>query len=207
MLRWKDSDSFAQFLPLLEESLNYSPPHALVEPIFGYQSLLLVFEKPVAESSVRDWIESLSRPRQRKDPATTKAIQSVEVYYDGPDLKRLAQEKSCSIEELIHRHCKPIYTVHCIGFSPGFPYLGPLDPFLWTPRRENPRKRIRPGAVAIGGQHTGIYSIASPGGWHWIGNTTLTLFNSAAAKQPSPEPEQCFAFKPGDRVRLVPVSL
>ena len=64
-----------------------------------------------------------------------------------------------------------------LGFTPGFPYLGGMDPALETPRLKNPREVIPAGAVAIGGKQTGIYSIASPGGWRLIGRTPMRLFD------------------------------
>ena len=54
------------------------------------------------------------------------------------------------------------------------------------------------GAVGIGGEQTGIYPIASPGGWQLIGRTPLTLF--------SPERGGALPYGPGDRIRFVPIS-
>jgi len=39
---------------------------------------------------------------------------------------------------------------------------------LFTPRLKTPRLDIFEGAVGIGGEQTGIYPIASPGGWKLI---------------------------------------
>ena len=47
-----------------------------------------------------------------------------------------------------------------LGFLPGFPYLGGLDPRLFTPRLQNPRTAIPAGSVGIGGEQTGIYPAA-----------------------------------------------
>ena len=71
----------------------------------------------------------------------------------------------------------PTYSVFLIGFSPGFPYLGPLDSRLHAPRLDTPRPRVPAGSVAIGGEHTGIYSVASPGGWWLIGRTDSEIFS------------------------------
>jgi allophanate hydrolase subunit 1 len=50
--------------------------------------------------------------------------------------------------------------------------------------------------VAIAGEYTGIYPAASPGGWHLVGRTDVTLFDVAA------EPPARLAA--GARVRFVP---
>jgi len=204
MLRWENPEEFSSLLSTLENGIQTFPPDGLLEPVYGYQSLLLIFKKTVSRKVLLSWLENISEtpPSRQVD---TPSIQ-VEVVYEGPDLKAMARAKGVSVEEIIRRHSEPVYTVHCLGFSPGFPYLGPLDPFLWFPRKESPRKHIRPGAVAIGGPHTGIYSIASPGGWHWIGDTTFPCFNREKASLPSPSPDEVFTLKPGQRLQFIPVS-
>jgi inhibitor of KinA len=54
------------------------------------------------------------------------------------------------------------------------------------------------GSVAIGGEHTGIYPLDSPGGWHVVGRTPLTLFRV--------ERDPPSLLQAGDRVRLVPIA-
>jgi biotin-dependent carboxylase-like uncharacterized protein len=124
------------------------------------------------------------------------------VIYDGPDLKRVAEETGLGVDEVVRIHTAPTYTVRMSGFTPGFPYLDGLDKQLHLPRRNLPRKRIKPGSVAIGGPHAGIYSVGSPGGWHLLGRTELPLFNPSAAKPETPDPREVFRFSPGDRLRF-----
>ena len=85
-----------------------------------------------------------------------------------------------------------------MGFSPGFPYLGGLDPRLDTPRLKSPRTSIPAGSVGIAETQTGVYPVASPGGWQLIGRTPIKLFDS--------ESESPAAIHPGDRVRFVPIE-
>jgi inhibitor of KinA len=94
----------------------------------------------------------------------------------GPDLDDVAKHTGFSPEEVIRRHTTAEYRVHCIGFSPGFPYLGGLPSELATPRRATPRKAVPAGSVGIGGNQTGVYPLSSPGGWHIIGRTPCRLF-------------------------------
>lgn len=119
--------------------------------------------------------------------------------YAGPDLEHVAQNSSLSVEEVIERHTTPLYRVHCLGFAPGFPYLGGLDARIHTPRKANPRPRVPAGSVAIGGSQTGIYSIANPGGWNLIGDTQKRLFCPEAIRC-----EDMFLLRPGDHLRFVP---
>ena len=64
-----------------------------------------------------------------------------------------------------------------LGFMPGFPFLGGLDPNLHTPRRKEPRTKIEAGSVGIANNQTGLYPKQSPGGWQIIGRTPINVFD------------------------------
>jgi len=51
------------------------------------------------------------------------------------DLEALARHCGLSPEEVVARHAAAEYRVYLLGFVPGFPYLGGLDPRLAAPRR------------------------------------------------------------------------
>lgn len=116
----------------------------------------------------------------------------------GPDLVEVATINGISIEEVIQIHSGVDYFVYALGFTPGFCYLGGMDPRIAAPRKDNPRVRVAAGSVGIAGQQTGIYPIESPGGWQIIGTTGLRLFD--------PEREPVFLISPGDRLRFVPAG-
>jgi len=115
----------------------------------------------------------------------------------GPDLDEVAALTGRSAEAVVALHAAPIYRVHLLGFTPGFPYLGGLDAALAVPRLEVPRSRIPAGSVAIGGGQTGVYPIESPGGWRLVGRTPLRLFDPL---RPHP-----FLLAAGDGLRFVPI--
>jgi KipI family sensor histidine kinase inhibitor len=117
----------------------------------------------------------------------------------GPDLAHVAQHCGLDAAEVVARHQAATYRVAFIGFLPGFPYLIGLDPALHLPRRATPRTRVPAGSVAIGGAQTGIYPVASPGGWHVLGRTAARLFDPAAAP-PS-------LLRAGDQVRFRAVGM
>jgi inhibitor of KinA len=116
----------------------------------------------------------------------------------GEDLDTLARAHALRAEEVIALHAAPLYRVQMIGFAPGFAYLVGLDPRLATPRRPTPRQRVPAGSVAIGGELTGVYPLALPGGWHVIGRSPLRLF--------APEQDPPSRLSMGDRVRFVPID-
>jgi inhibitor of KinA len=95
----------------------------------------------------------------------------------GPDLEEVAACHNLTSQEVIALHSAPLYHVYMIGFTPGFPYLGGLDPRLATPRKKTPRERVLAGSVGIADRQSGIYPIESPGGWQIIGRTPLRLFD------------------------------
>jgi len=136
----------------------------------------------------------------RADRMETSPIQ-IPVCYDAEfalDLDEIAQHAGLGAQEVVDLYCASEYRVHCIGFTPGFPFLGGLPSKLATPRRSTPRKEIPVGSVAIGGAQTGIYPVQSPGGWNLIGRTPLRLFD--------PKKDPPALLRAGDRVRFRAIS-
>jgi inhibitor of KinA len=117
----------------------------------------------------------------------------------GPDLDEVARLTGQAPEAVVALHAAPTYRVHLLGFTPGFPYLGGLDPALHLPRLEAPRQRIPAGSVAIGGGQTGVYPVESPGGWRLVGRTPLRLFDP---RRPRP-----FLLAAGDGLRFDPIDV
>jgi len=135
------------------------------------------------------------------DVSITPRRVEIPVHYGGsfgPDLLAVAEHCGLSCDELIKHHSGTDYEVLCLGFLPGFAYLGGLDPLLHCPRKTRPAARISAGSVAIGGGNTGIYPVASPGGWHIIGRTMCVLF--------SPQLSSPCLLQAGDLVRFTVLS-
>lgn len=144
--------------------------------------------------------QALARPAGHA-PVDASDVVEIPVVYggaQGPDLGHVAALHGMEPGEIAALHASVTYTVHLIGFVPGFPYLGGLDPRLATPRRESPRAHVPAGSVAIGGEQTGIYPVDSPGGWQLIGRTPLALFD--ATRSPPA------LLRVGDRVRFRPID-
>lgn len=116
----------------------------------------------------------------------------------GPDLSEVARGCGLTTQEVIEYHSAGEYTVFMLGFAPGYPYLGVLPAALRTPRLASPRVRVPAGSVAVAETMTGIYPFALPGGWRVIGRTPRALYD--------PHASDPILFRPGDRVRFVPVA-
>ena len=156
------------------------------------------------ENGIADWLAAKVRERLKHPPKMEKfkgRTVDVPVCYGGefgPDLARVAAQAKLSPEGVIKRHTKADYLVHLIGFAPGFPYLGGLPKELQTPRHAKPRMVVPPGSVCIGGEQTGIYPLATPGGWNLIGRTPLRIFR--------PEENPPVLLAAGDHVKFRAIS-
>ena len=159
----------------------------------AYDSLAVHFDPLATDEAtlirhVANAIQTLSVARDTDPPSDSVLLP---VTYDGPDLAHVSHHCGLTETQVIARHTAPTYLVAAIGFLPHFPYLLGLDPALATPRRASPRTRVPAGAVAIGGDQTGVYPQESPGGWNLIGTT---------------DPKLLTALRPGDRVRFHPTD-
>jgi KipI family sensor histidine kinase inhibitor len=177
--------------------LERNPPAGMIEFVSGFTTVLVIFEGREQRARIAD---ELLRRLQSCTPRATQPplAKEIPVVYDGPDLARVAEAHHLTVAEVPELHAATTYKVYMLGFSPGFPYLGDLDPRLHTPRLASPRTRVPAGSIAIGGSHTGIYSVEGPGGWNIIGHTNVQLFD---AKR---EGAEMFFLRQGDRVRFVP---
>jgi allophanate hydrolase subunit 1 len=129
-------------------------------------------------------------------PQQQEKIIVIPTRYDGPDLDRVARSAQLTTAEVIHLHSQATYLVHALGFATGFAYLGGLAHVLHTPRLTSPRPSIAAGSVGIGGAQTGIYPLATSGGWNIIGRTSIPLFS------PQKSLSQAFLLHPGDRLQF-----
>ena len=167
----------------------------VVETVPAFASLLVQYDPLQTDY---DTLAAVIRPlaaQLHADRRRGGRVITIPVCYGGeygPDLGFVARHAGLSEEEVVRRHTAPRYRIYMLGFLPGFPYLGGLDPALFTPRLENPRTAIPAGAVGIGGQQTGIYPMASPGGWQLIGRTPLRLFAPDRPPRYAAGDEICF---------------
>lgn len=173
----------------------------LGEPVPAYASVLTPFDPlRVDEATVRAAVDAALLVAATSGDAESTDRILIPVRYggdDGPDLAEVAARTGLGEDDVVRLHVGSEYRVFCLGFVPGFPYLGVLPRALELPRRATPRVRVPAGSVAIAGRQTGIYPAATPGGWHLIGRTEL------AAWDPDRDPPALLA--PGSRVRFVPV--
>lgn len=179
----------------LEAWLRERPFAGLRDIIVAYSSIT-VFYDPVEMSNsgwtdgvhkrIRQLLEEAWVATEGEYPAFLQDREPIRipVCYGGgfgPDLEGLSTVLKISPKDIIELHSSFIYRVYMIGFLPGFPYLGRIDPRLETGRKTKPVPVVA-GSVGIAGNQTGIYPVNSPGGWQIIGRTPVRLFD--AGKEP-----------------------
>lgn len=176
-------------------------PGLLTDVVPSYHQVTLFFKRQIFYEEACQWIDKVMEQTQEDLVEVTKRTITLPVLYGGewgPDLEKVASVTGLSKEDVIERHTAGFYTVYMLGFLPGFPYLGGLDGSLNTPRRDTPRQIVPAGSVGIAGAQTGVYPLASPGGWQLIGRTPRILVDIH-------HPDPCL-FRPGDQLRFVAIT-
>lgn len=175
--------------------------HGVVNVHPAYASILVDFD-PLAIGH-RDVERAAAELNEQAAAAPMPEPRTVEipVCYGGeygPDLEEVAASNGRTSDEVVAIHSGAEYLVYFLGFSPGFPYLGGMPESIAAPRLATPRRRVPAGSVAIGGRQTGVYPVASPGGWRIIGRTPLRLFR--------PDQDPPVSLQMGDHVKFIAIS-
>lgn len=172
-----------------------------LEVVAGIDSVVVRFDAATVDAdTAKARIDEALRPGIPVLP-TDDTLLEIPIVYGGeygPDLENLCAELDMTKDEFVSLHTGSEYPVEMIGFTPGFAFIGGLDAGLQVPRRQQPRQRVAAGSVGIADGRTGIYALASPGGWTIVGRTPLALFD--------PEADEPFLIRAGMRIRFVAAS-
>lgn len=200
----------------LAVALEQDATAGVVDIVPAYTTVTVFYEtaaQPVERSTPYDRIchvitermakleaNSSGLPRARGAESASRSVE-IPVHYGsefGPDIPEVVRHTGLELDDVIALHSGADYLVHAVGFTPGFAYLGGLPAKLHVPRRPTPRTTVPAGSVGIGWQQTGVYPLASPGGWQLIGRTPLALF------RPAENPPALL--RVGDRVKFRAIS-
>ena len=170
----------------------------IVETVPTYRSLLVVYKPEVIgfKALTKKFDEIMNNMGNIEIPAPV--VIEIPVLYGGemgPDIENVASHNGKTVEEVIKIHTSEEYLIYMLGFIAGFPYLGGMSKEIATPRLSSPRVKIEGGSVGIAGEQTGIYPVASPGGWQLIGRTPLKMYDADREKPVLLEAGQYIKFR------------
>ncbi len=160
--------------------LSEDLPSGVEEIIPTYCAVILVYDPMTTDPATLIPNLTALNTELTAQPLPAPDIVELPVCYHpdlGPDLAHVAKVHDLTPEEVVEIHTTPLYPIYMIGFTPGFPFLGGLPEQLHTPRLSSPRTHVPAGSVGIANNQTGIYPIASPGGWQLIGQCPVKLFD------------------------------
>lgn len=195
------SEDTQTYIRAISTLLEADPPAWMIEIVPSFTTIT-VFYNPLEAlyETVKKELEERIAHASEEVVADSRTIE-IPVCYGGefgPDLEFVAAHNGLTAEEVIHIHTSGTYSVHMIGFAPGFPFIGGMSEKIAAPRRNSPRQRIPERTVGIAGMQTGVYPIETPGGWQLIGRTPLRLFR--------PEQKIPSLLRAGDRIIFREIS-
>lgn len=175
--------------------------HSLTD--FG-NALLTAFKSAAVDIELVNSIKKIKTNNNLIEKNSSTAIEKIiriPVCYDellGIDLENIVSKNKISIEEIIKIHTEETYLVYCLGFLPGFAYMGKVNELIQIARHASPRKEVQAGSVGIAGMQTGIYPMNSPGGWQIIGRTPIKIFDK--------DPSILGKLEAGNRIQFYSIS-
>lgn len=116
----------------------------------------------------------------------------------APQLEEAAEAAGVDPDEAIKQISTTRVRVLTIGFAPGQPYLGELDPVWDIPRQQALTKSVPAGALVLAIRQLVVFTAPTPTGWRHVGQTAFETF-----RQNDPKP---FALTPGDELVFPSIS-
>jgi inhibitor of KinA len=191
-----DSSSLLPRVLSAAEAIEGAKLPGVVDVTSSYESVAVFFDLRQVEPDIEDKVRVLIASAGGRVSGRKRRLE-IPVCYDKEfalDIERVANHTSLTPDAIVTFHSSAEYTVACLGFMPGFPFLAGLPQQLRVPRLESPRTKVAAGSVAIANAQAGIYPLESPGGWNVLGRTPQRLFRVH-------ENPPTF-LRPGDRIRF-----
>lgn len=171
------TDSANRAAIALSDTLRDAPIAGVAEVMPNLVSVLLRYDPFHADPSV---IAGELRLRLGKPTRAMSEAKHwhVPVTFDGPDLSEVAEALNLTVGDFIAQHNKSPIRVLATGFAPGFVYCGLHPQALVLPRRPTVRPSVPAGSVLFAAGQTAITSTEMPTGWHVIGHTSFSNFDT-----------------------------
>jgi len=183
----------------LAQALDAAHIAGIVETVPTFRSLMIHYEPLVlSATALTARVEEHVQKLRARDVAGR--VWHLPVCYDrrvAIDLDDVARRTSLTPQQVVERHCAPLYHVYMLGFLPGQAYMGDVAAELALERLATPRTSIPAGSLAIAGRMACVFPLETPCGWHVIGRCPIPLWDRARAAA---------LLAPADQVMFVPVS-
>ncbi|MFN8319510.1 MAG: carboxyltransferase domain-containing protein [Saprospiraceae bacterium] len=192
-LRLPGSPQLSRWLGQCIQNLNQDG--VAQEVLAGVNSLTFTFLPQSKIQPIMEMMNQLPVPAE-----STVSVYTLPVMYrpNDADTAVVCAKLGIDFEALVDLHSNCEYYVACIGFMPGFIYLGGGQQRLQLPRKHTPASRVAPGSVAIADAYTGLYSVESPGGWHIIGTSQCRGYDSLS--------QSFLPWKVGDKIFIKAIT-
>ncbi len=116
----------------------------------------------------------------------------------APQLEEAAAVAGLDPEEAIRQLSTTRVRVLAIGFAPGQPYMGELDPVWNIPRQQGLTHSVPAGALVTAIRQLIVFTAPTPTGWRHVGQTAFQPFRQKQARP--------FALTPGDELLFPQIS-
>lgn len=184
----------------LNDKLSAAKLPGLTESVPTFRSLLVKYDPLVTRfSKLKQQVTELLSDVQFVQQSGKHW--EIPVCYEtdfAPDLEEVASRTGTTTDKVVDLHSSVDYHIYMVGFVAGCPYLGDVPEELSLPRRSEPRLRVPLGSIAIALSMTIVYPLISPGGWHLIGKTPISIFDLDWSNPA--------LFSPGDKVNFTPID-
>jgi inhibitor of KinA len=149
----KISDSSGLLARVLSaaETIERAKLPGVIDVTSSYESVAVFFQITQLGPDFEDKIRALIASAGVRVSGKRRRVE-IPVCYDEEfalDLKRVVNHTSLTPDAIVALHSSAEYTVACIGFLPGFPFLAGLPQPLRVPRLESPRTKVSAGSVAV----------------------------------------------------------
>ena len=183
----------------VQKQISLGKLDGILNCIPSYNKLIINFDLKIINSKkIFNFINSVDFAKLNLNQAQKEW--TIPICYDlEMDLTNMSKELKIDKNEMIKNHSETVFFIYMVGFVPGHPFMGDLDPKMFLDRLKTPRVKVPEGAVGIVEKFCNIYPYESPGGWNIIGRTPIKLFNSKNETHP------CL-LSPGDIVKFKPIT-
>src|SRR5438067_12725972 len=163
-----DADQLLALSLFAADAIERARLPGVVDVTSAYRSIALFFAPGQVEQNIKEKIRALILPKRARSRGKARRTE-IPVCYDNElalDLARVAGHTSLTGDGIIALHASTEYTVACIGFVPGFPFLAGRPVKLRVPRLQSPRTKGTAGCLVTGKAQAGTSRFDSSVGWN-----------------------------------------